>query len=235
MQKRIVGSLRRARSRGALEDPRQFAITLDDVARVGQPQHVGQAHVAVDGVVALDQSPALGGEFARYEAKACTQRCGRVRLLRRVPSRPAYVRRRLAAWGASFRCDGQNRDQPHSSRGRHIDARRVGACADIKIIVASLAAIIGHQKSIGPKAKANDPATLILATVTEVSHFAHRSFRIERMTSLNSRFRADLCCFHLAASLRTVTRWDRCTIELRRIELTQIDATMASPVRSDIF
>ena len=142
----IVGALCRSRSRGAAEHPRQFAIALDDVARIREPpQHIGQAHITVNRMIALDQSPAFDGELARYEAKIRDQGrvCGRRwRLSRGACASPTRTigRSILRLW--------PEYDRAHSTRERHKDAIQVVGREYIKIKAELLAApaadYLGH-------------------------------------------------------------------------------------------
>ncbi len=89
VKERVVRALGAARFGRGLENLHQIAMTLDDVACIRMPQHVGQGPEAVHGVIAFDQPPALGREFLRYEAK----RRARARTIAGLPTGPVSAAR----------------------------------------------------------------------------------------------------------------------------------------------
>ena len=106
--------------------------------------------------------------------------------------------------------------------------------ADIKIILAPFAGRTRKIDRTNAKFECST-AALIFGYCDRSVTFAVLVFGDRRNLPLNSVFRADLRRFYLLASLRTVTRWDRCTIELPGIVLPLIDAIGTSLIRLDIF
>ena len=107
---------------------------------------------------------------------------------------------------------------------------------NIKIILAPFAAIVWPRKIDRTKAKVEcSAAALIFGYCDRSVTFPVLVFGDRRNCSFNCAFCADLRRLCLLASLGTVFRWDRCTIELPRIVLPLIDAIGTSPIRLDIF